>query len=249
MAIAPTSLTASFTDTDGTSAVTASITLPANSLILAVVHTSRGTSATQAVAAASTGATWVVVNATTFNTIATPRSRVTILRTMVASDQTGAVTFSCSASHDCWIWSIIAFSDVDTSGTNGSGAIVQSNVNAANGNGLWSVTLSAFGDATNNATYIGVSYDLNNTFTPDSPLTALNENASTTPARDLWDGWNLGENTSPSGSSSTADFGAVALEIKAGVSALTSTPTVGAALLGGVTPTPVMSAVLKPAVA
>jgi hypothetical protein len=139
---------------------------------------------------------------------------------MVASNQTGAVTFSASASHDCWIWSIISFADVDTTGTFGSGAIVQSALGAGDIDASWGCTLAAFGDAVNNATYIAVSYDVNQTFTPTSPLTALNETNSTAPTRDLWDGWNLGENLSPSGTTGGGDWGGVAVEIKAGLVAV-----------------------------
>ena len=233
MAIVPTSLTAGFTDTDGANAVSASITLPANALILAALHTSRAAATTQTVSAASTGAVWEAVNNRTFNSTATPRSRVSLFRTMVTSDQTGIVIFSTSSSHDCWIWSIISFAGVDTTGTNGSGAIVQSAVGAGDIDPTWGVTLAAFGDAVNNATYIAVSYDVDQTFTPNSPLTALNETNSTAPTRDLFDAWNLGENLSPSGTTSGGDWGGVAVEIKASAQA-SMTPTVDDVLLAGV---------------
>lgn len=248
MAIAPTSLTAGFTDTDGLSGVSDSITLPANTLILAAVHTSRAASATTTVSAASTGATWVAVTNRTFNNTSTPRSRVTLLRTMVASDQTGAVTFSAGSSHDCWIWSIISFAGVDTTGTDGSGAIVQSAIANADISSTWAVTLAAFADAVNNATYIAASYDVDRVWTPDAPLTALNETNSTAPTRDLFDAWNLGENLSPSGTTGGGDWGAVAVEIKASAQA-SMTPTVDDVLLAGLAAVSLVDVRLMPTTA
>lgn len=103
---------------------------------------------------------------------------VYIFRALGASPTTGQLTVS-AGSVDIWSWaySWVECTGMDTSGTNGSGAIVQSASNAATGLSL-TVTLAAFASA-NNATYgaFGSGNDFGNivTHTPGTGFTELHD--------------------------------------------------------------------------
>lgn len=157
MAIACTNLTQGTKTTDATSAATASITPTANALVIATVISRRGDSGEPTEPTASgNGLTWVSLGSAYTDTGGASRKKVTWFRAMGSSPSAGAVTFSFSETQTSFTWAIDEFTGVDTSGTNGSGAIVQSVINnqdsstgAATSN---TATLAAFGSA-NNATY------------------------------------------------------------------------------------------------
>ena len=125
------------------------------------------------------------------------------------------------------------FSSTDITGTDGSGAIVQSATGSGNAASS-SVTLAAFGDATNNAAY-GISGNAGSqAITPDATATwtELSEDA----AHRLETQWKLGQDTTVTSSWSTAkEWGAIAIEIKA-AGAVTVTAPVGAATADSVAP-------------
>jgi hypothetical protein len=82
---------------------------------------------------------------------------------MGASPSTEAVTFDFGGQTQTGcVWSVIDYSGTDTTGTNGSGAIVQSDTEASAGSvSSLTSTLAAFSGA-NNATAGGFGYPLNN---------------------------------------------------------------------------------------
>lgn len=141
MAIAATHKTSGQSDTDATSASTASISPTSNALVLAWVFTGRAAGTPPAPTLSGNGLTWVQV-ATILD--ASSELRLTLFRAMGASPSAGAVTIDCGATTIvAWLWSIVEFTGVDTSGTNGSGAVVQSKTgSAANATSL-TVTLDA----------------------------------------------------------------------------------------------------------
>ena len=155
MAIVGTNLTSGANDSGTDSESTASISPTGNSLILAAVSSRRGDTTTPAAPTVSgNGLTWVQINTIAYDESSSSQRRLTVFRALGASPSTGTITFTFPGNQTDVAWSIDEFSGVDTSGTNGSGAIVQSAVNedeAASSNSL-TVTLSAFGSA-NNATY------------------------------------------------------------------------------------------------
>lgn len=148
-ALSPSLLIANGTDTDATSFNTANISPAANSLILLEVHSKDdGAAVTPTVTGCSM--TWTQVATVSFNG---GSSSVTLFRSLNASPGSAcALTIDFSGSTQQEIsWIIHQWDGVDTSGTNGSGAIVQSATNSSEGATTLSVTLAAFGDATNNA--------------------------------------------------------------------------------------------------
>lgn len=154
MAIAYTNLTSGSTN-DTTSSVSASVTNTANNLILLAVAQRTGiTVDPNAPTATGLSLTWETVATIVFDTSTSSRRRITVLRAMGAS-ATGAITIDYggqSQTHASWI--ISEFSGIDTGGTNGSSAIVQS-ATAKDETGTATTvvaTLAAFGSA-NNATF------------------------------------------------------------------------------------------------
>src|SRR5205085_3732552 len=138
----------------GSSFNTASITPTANRLILATVTSRHASADPNHPTLSGCGLTWVEVASDNYDNTGSQK-RVTVFRAMGASPSTGAVTidFAGQCQSDC-VWTIDQLSGMDTSGTNGSGAGVQSATNqdrTGSGTSL-TTTLAAFGSA-NNATY------------------------------------------------------------------------------------------------
>ena len=128
---------------------TTSFTPASNALILATVRfqLTAGTPATPILT--GNGLTWVEVAGVNFSTIATPLKRISVFRALGASPTTGPLTINIGrASQGNAGWVVEQFTGVDTSGTNGSGAIVQSGTNASDTSAS-SITLSAFGSTSN----------------------------------------------------------------------------------------------------
>ena len=149
-------LTSGASDTNATSYVTASITPTANRLVLLSIEMALPADSADPPPPSSItgcGLTWVLVNsryhwpsgANWFN-------QALVYRALGASPTTGAITMDWGATTlDTCAWSVVEFSNIDTSGSNGSGAIVQSVAEFGTGTAALA-TLAAF-SAANNATF------------------------------------------------------------------------------------------------
>lgn len=217
MAITAANLTASFDNTDAQSYNTASVSPGANKLILVTVGI-RNYSAVNlgTLSLSGNGLTWVEVATTTYSSVASGQSRISIFRSMGASPSAGAITVTVSGSGNASCqWSVDEFDGVDTSGTNGSGAIVQSAVNQSDNctSGL-TVTLAALGDAANNAVYAGFGTDDAQNLTEGSGYTEL---AAAVGEDALETQYKVPGTTTPNATNfaSFGDGGGVAVEIKA----------------------------------
>lgn len=120
MAIARTSLTTGSDTTNTTAYTTASISPTAGALILVAVGATVGSGTTPAISVTGLGLTWVQVD----QTVAGFRS-VHLFRAM-GTPTAGAITITGASQLSSCLWQVTEFTGVDTSGTNGSGAIVQS---------------------------------------------------------------------------------------------------------------------------
>jgi hypothetical protein len=192
----------------GTS-TTASFTPTANALILACVvnEIASGTAPTIS-SITGNGLTWVLVG-----TAITPSglNRTTLYRASSASTSTGTATITFSGAADDCVWQISEYTGQDTSGTNGSGAIVQSAVNNGGG-GLTSltVTLAAFASSSNAAVGCFGS-STNNVLTPGAGFTEIGtQPSSSTRAITELDG----EDTTVNVTSASTALQGVAAEIK-----------------------------------
>jgi len=138
-------------DVDGTAtATTASVSPGSNNLLLlSIANTDNTTAAPTGIA--GLGLTWVIIADRQYNTAGTLR-RISTWRALGAvTPGTIVITFS-GGTNDIY-WSLDQFSGVVTSGTNGSGAIVQEVDREETPAAVTaSVTLAAFSHA-NNATY------------------------------------------------------------------------------------------------
>lgn len=214
MAITQNSLTSHTDATDATSYVTASSYTPAaNRLVIAAVLNSKGASADTPTGAGN-GLTWVQIATLPFSS---NRRRLTIFRAMGASPTNGAFTadFAGATQTGCAI-SITEFAGVDTSGTNGSGAVVQNATNTGTAVSSLTVTLAAFGSA-NNGAYAAFGAVATVAITHDSGWSEIHDISFTPPSGALETQWIATNDTSAVGtmSSGTADMGGIAIEIKA----------------------------------
>jgi hypothetical protein len=197
---------------DGPTASTASITPTSNSLVLACVVTEIATGTAVLPTLTGNGLTWVQV-ATQLAT--SNLFRVTLFRASGASPSAGAVSIAISANQANCTWGIGEFTGQDTSGTSGSGAIVQSVANAGTG-GITSlvVNLAAFADSANAA--FGCFGNTNNTAViPGTGFTEMGTQASGGAASRAFIEAD-GNDTSVDASCGTSTgFTAIAAEIKA----------------------------------
>lgn len=123
MTVTANPLTTGADTTDAVSFTTASITPGANRLVLAAVLVTHGTDP-PAPSLSGNGLTWELVANTTLPNV----RELYLFRSMGSAPTAGGVTISGDGvtAYTSALWQITEFGGVDTSGTNGSGAIVQS---------------------------------------------------------------------------------------------------------------------------
>lgn len=182
MAVSITNLTASADAADASSYNTASITPTSNNLVLLSVSTRTGISTTPNQPTASgCGLTWVVINSVVYDTESTSRRRLTLFRALGASPSTGAITVDFAGQTQTQMqWCVDQASGVDTSGTNGSGAIVQSatqQIIESDPSATTIVaTLAAFGSSANGTYGCFANEDISWTPVAGSGFTLLSDN-------------------------------------------------------------------------
>lgn len=218
---------------NATNFTTASVTPGADRLILLITAQSRNTATDCAnndiTSVTGNSLTWAAVNKQCYSDAGAPTQTVEIWRTMGASPSTGTINFSVSASTQInAAWAVVECSGVDTGGTNGSGAVVQSAINLIEPGTSLTVTLGAFGSA-NNATLGAFGISDNIAVTPGSGFTELVEELVSDGGNDLGFQvqWRNDNDTTVDASWSSIDAGGVAIEIKA---AATSADTSGEVL-------------------
>lgn len=213
MAITQASLTSNSDTTDTTSYTTASVTNTVNRLLLLSVASSRAAADPSVPTITGLSLTWVQVNTALFATTLPQHRRVTVFRALGAS-ATGTVLidFAAETQTGC-MWSLQEFDNVDTSGANGSGAIVQSVPGTSAPANSLTITLAAF-SSTNNATY-GTAFTLS-TITPGAGFTEISESSTTVPTNTMEVEWRVDNDTTVDWTSVPNDeWGGVALEIRA----------------------------------
>lgn len=157
---------------------TASVSPGANNLILVTVSSARaaGTIATPTVTGASM--TWVQI-LSQGDAGAGSQRRITMFRGMSASPGSGALTLDFGGqSQDRAYYAVEQVTGTDTSGTNGSGAIVQS-AGATNTGTQTGITVTLAAITSGNATYGGVRKGTANTPAVGSGFTQLAASSAT----------------------------------------------------------------------
>lgn len=145
MALVLTALTSGNSSTIGT-VTTASISPSANALVVFCVSTG-GSNGINVSAVAGNGITYTALNGGVYNGPKGSMRGNWVWYGLTASPSSGTVTFTNGTSVCCW--SIFQIAGVPTTGTNGSGAIIQSATNSGTGVTNEIVTLSALANASN----------------------------------------------------------------------------------------------------
>ncbi|HET9667355.1 MAG TPA: hypothetical protein VFP09_11380 [Desertimonas sp.] len=206
-------LTTASNDVDATSFTTASISPTADRLVLAAIWNG-ATGANPQPTVTGNGLTWVLVDQAAYDVSGT-FGILHLFRAMGSSPSSGAVTIDYGATTilGCG-WSIVEWGGVDTSGTNGSGAIVQS-VDAIGTSASADVTLAAFAD-TDNPTFAALAQQTADVETPGAGFTRLGRSATATPVTSITTFYNLNNDTSVDADWTTATekWGIIGVEIK-----------------------------------
>jgi hypothetical protein len=197
---------------------TASIAPAANALVtIAVIgHTSTAASPSPTVTGGGMSA-WVEVATITFNSVATPLKRMSIFRAMSAAPGSGTITISFPTTESNAAWVVSQWTGVDQTGSNGSGAIVQTKSGSADGVSSIATTLAALGSANN------VAYGVVGTngsalgITPAAGFTEISEQKPAESTNTILDALFAANQTAASASWTGAFAAAIlAVEIKAG---------------------------------
>ncbi len=217
MSISANQLTADFGSTALTSYTTASVSPAANRLILVWVGHQVASGGMNATALSGLGLTWDLVDSFVDST--TGNRRVSLFRALSATTPTpGTLTISFASGQTALRcgWSVTEFGGVDTTGTNGANAIVQSargeTTDSVAATGV-TATLAAF-SGVNNATFCGLRYGVNGLPTVGTGFTLLGSAQSTASYFTEWK--NSNDTTADwSWASSSLYNEAIAVEIKA----------------------------------
>lgn len=201
--------------TDGTSFNTGTFTPTANKLQILDVASTHGTTAETPSSITGCGLTWVLVDAKNVGTATT--RRVSRWRALGASPSNGALTINFSGSMTGCVWAWNEVTGMDTSGTNGSGAFVQT-VTKASGGSVVTLdgTLAALENA-KNVHICAVALNTQATVTPDADFAELGDDNEATLAVTLETQWAVNQ-TVCDATFSSAQAATIASEIKAGTS-------------------------------
>lgn len=186
MSLAPTNLTSGIANSPGASTATASITCVIGRLYVLAVSNRvvAGTANTPTVTGA--GQTWAQIAT---NTSGDGQRRITLFRCLPSVGGSGALTIDCAGqSQGSMGWSVEEWTGHNTSGTNGSGAIVQSVAGdqETNPNTGLTMVLAALGSA-NNAAYGFFRQGVNQALTPGlTQLSQVNDAASNSSVLAEW---------------------------------------------------------------
>ncbi len=176
--IAQTLLTAGHDTVNTQKYTTASIAPAPNTLVTVAVLMHRG-SATPPIPTLSGGgmASWDLVASVPYDGT-TPTDMLTIFRAMSAAPGSGPITITSSATVSNCQWVVSQWSGVDLSGTNGSGAIVQTA--SASGTAITTLTAALATFANSNDVAYGIFGVANNTavITPGSGFTTIDQEPS-----------------------------------------------------------------------
>jgi hypothetical protein len=153
MAITEAALTSGSSGADASSFATASISPTANRLIIVAVHSAAVTAANAGPPSGISGAGLTFAALGTAQSDTTFGTALSLWRAMSASPSTGALTITFANPQTAINWSVFELDGIDTSGTNGSGAVNSNTAGNKNAGATASVTatLAAFASANNGA--------------------------------------------------------------------------------------------------
>lgn len=163
-----------------------------------------------------TSQTWTKVDGLTFNTIASPTQRITVYRFLAASTFSATTTITFGATQLAISSHLYEITGVNTTGTNGSGAIVQVVTNSSDATANPSVTMAAISSGFN-AVIAYFANDINPMGgTVEAGWTEDFDNGYASPDRGDYSMYRLTttDNT-PTVTAASSDWAGIAIEIKA----------------------------------
>jgi hypothetical protein len=165
---------------------------------------------------------WASIANVTYNSLAAPLARLYVFRYMSASPTSTTGTFNWSAGGTGCIIRVVEFVNVDTSGSEGSGAVVQVVTDRQDATANPSVNLAALNSSGNNAVIACIADDVNSAVdnAPDDTWLEFSSNPElnfNTPA--IGGQWVYKIGTTDNSVTTTAtsrDWAIAAIEIEAG---------------------------------
>ena len=217
MPISPTHLATASDPVDRSAYTAGPFTPESNRLVLAAVTNTRGVATADTPTLSGNGLTWVQIATVLYDSVASPKWRLTLFRAMGSSPTQGAVTidFAGSVQTGCQ-WSFVEFANVDIGGTDGSAAIVQSATAASvTDRDATFASLAAFSDSGNGA-FGGFAHVTAEASAPGAGFTEIGDSILTGPPNAaLETEWRVDPDTSVDASWATAARCAgIAVEIK-----------------------------------
>ena len=213
--ITPSNLTNGASVTSGTTYNTASVT-PAGSALLILSVYSCGTSATPAAPTITgNGLTWVQINSLILDSTAGKYQRISWYRALDVAPSAGAITITHATSCQACSWSVDQFTGVDTGGSSGSSAVVQTASGQA-ASGAWQFLQfgSPFSDP-DNILFASHGHGAQEGMTPCSGFSELcdRSNGKATSPGQLETVWAYGYENMTFGWSTGSHYAAIAIEI------------------------------------
>ncbi len=215
VAITQTLLTSGFNAVNQRVYTTAPIAPAPQSLVTVAVLMRRSSGALSPSIAGGGMAAWETVASLDFDTQGTPTKRLTIFRALSASPGSGPITITFSSSVSNVQWIVSQWDGVETSGTNGSGAVVQSGTGRSDAATSLAVSLTPFSVA-NDVAYGVVGVAKNGpVITPASGFTEIAETSSGESSA-LQAEWATTQHTVGASWTSLTKAAILAVEIRAG---------------------------------
>jgi len=167
------------------------------------------------------GITWTIIGTANDFDASGSRRTMFLYRGMPTSTVSSGFTITWGGTQTAKTWCVDEVTGMDTSGTQGSGAIVQQVPGAGASVTSLSITLAAFGSA-QNATYGAFGNAGEGALTAGAGFTRIG-NQQLTGEAGLATEYLIGNDTSVDMSNGTMDIGGIAIEIKADVAVVTRT--------------------------
>lgn len=206
----PTNLETSSNTSSLTTHVTGSISPTANRLVTMWVMPTVATAAVPIITGC--GLTWVNVA-----TVSSGNRRLSLFRAMGASPTPGAVSIDWNGvSVASCVWSIVEWAGVDTSGTDGSGAIVQfdTSLDAGGAATTLNMTLPGALEHANNVHACGIGLSTQATVTPDADFATIAQDNEAGNAATIETEWAVNQLTCDPTFAAAIAYG-ISVEIKA----------------------------------
>lgn len=217
MALALTALTSAWNQVDANSYATASVTIAANRGYLLVVGTpQQGANPTKPTVSGAS-VTWTEADDILWASVGTPRRRTTVFRCLNVTGGSGVLTIDYGGvTQGGCSWALIEITGMDTSGTNGSGMVVQVVKSAIDPSAATSgsISLAALGSA-NNVAFGAVAHIANEVTTPGAGYAELTDNPGNNPSLSVQTEYLINVTTVNASWATSSIWGITGIEIKA----------------------------------